>query len=260
MADTIKQRRGTAAQWTSANPILALGEVGWETDTRKGKLGNGIAAWNSLDYIAGAEGGGSGTITSVNGDDGPSVVLTAADVGAVATVNGDAGPNVVVTPNMIGAIETVNGESGPEVTLSAADVGALPTSYVPDFFDLTSVPASFPPDSHTHLASEVSDSTSLGRSLLSAVSQAAARSAIGAGTSSLVIGTLVTNAKAGNYTPTIADLPAGSTLTVKATAGVWPSRPTARTDIVVQWVDSVGSAIATPAGALAGDIVIQNAA
>lgn len=29
----IKHRRGTASQWTSANPILGAGEIGVESDT-----------------------------------------------------------------------------------------------------------------------------------------------------------------------------------------------------------------------------------
>jgi len=44
-------RRGTAAQWTSANPTLASGELGLETDTGLVKAGNGTTAWNSLVYI-----------------------------------------------------------------------------------------------------------------------------------------------------------------------------------------------------------------
>lgn len=52
-------RRGTAAQWTSANPTLAAGEPGLETDTGKFKVGNGSTAWNSLAYV------GAGTVTSV---------------------------------------------------------------------------------------------------------------------------------------------------------------------------------------------------
>jgi hypothetical protein len=47
----IQLRRGTAAQWTSANPTLAAGEFGFETDTGKAKIGNGVTAWNSLAYI-----------------------------------------------------------------------------------------------------------------------------------------------------------------------------------------------------------------
>jgi hypothetical protein len=45
----IQFRRGTALQWSLANPTLAAGEFGYETDTRKFKLGAG--AWNSLPYI-----------------------------------------------------------------------------------------------------------------------------------------------------------------------------------------------------------------
>jgi hypothetical protein len=57
----IQIRNGTAAQWTSANPVLAAGEVGIENDTRKQKFGDGTTAWNSLAYASG------GTVTSVTG-------------------------------------------------------------------------------------------------------------------------------------------------------------------------------------------------
>lgn len=52
----IQYRRGTAAQWTSANPTLALGEPGYETDTGKFKVGDGSLAWNSLPYASGPQG------------------------------------------------------------------------------------------------------------------------------------------------------------------------------------------------------------
>jgi hypothetical protein len=50
MAVTIKLRRDTASNWTSNNPTLAEGEPGFETDTGKIKYGDGLTAWNSLDY------------------------------------------------------------------------------------------------------------------------------------------------------------------------------------------------------------------
>lgn len=53
MSATIQVRRGTASQWTSANPTLAAGEIGFETDTFKIKIGNGSTAWTSLQYAAG---------------------------------------------------------------------------------------------------------------------------------------------------------------------------------------------------------------
>ena len=50
----IQTRRGTAASWTSTNPTLAAGEIGFESDTGKFKIGNGSIAWTSLAYSAGA--------------------------------------------------------------------------------------------------------------------------------------------------------------------------------------------------------------
>lgn len=47
----IQIRRGTAAEWTAANSILAAGEIAFESDTNKMKVGNGSTAWNSLSYI-----------------------------------------------------------------------------------------------------------------------------------------------------------------------------------------------------------------
>lgn len=55
MATRMQQRRGTAAQWTSANPILAAGEIGFETDTTKFKIGDGVNHWADLVYYASAQ-------------------------------------------------------------------------------------------------------------------------------------------------------------------------------------------------------------
>lgn len=51
MATRMQQRRGTAAQWTSADPILEAGELGFESDTSKFKIGDGINQWSDLDYF-----------------------------------------------------------------------------------------------------------------------------------------------------------------------------------------------------------------
>jgi hypothetical protein len=50
MTVQIQLRRGTASQWTTANPTLALAEMGIETDTNYFKIGNGSTVWNSLPY------------------------------------------------------------------------------------------------------------------------------------------------------------------------------------------------------------------
>lgn len=53
-------RRGTASEWSSANPVLAAGEVGIESDTKFFKIGDGTTAWNTLGYGASGYSGYSG--------------------------------------------------------------------------------------------------------------------------------------------------------------------------------------------------------
>jgi hypothetical protein len=59
MTSRLQNRRDTAANWTSNNPTLAAGEIGYETDTGKLKIGNGSTAWTSLGYTQ------NGTVTSI---------------------------------------------------------------------------------------------------------------------------------------------------------------------------------------------------
>jgi hypothetical protein len=51
MATRMQQRRGTAAQWTAANPILSAGEIGFETDTGRFKIGDGTSNWSTISYF-----------------------------------------------------------------------------------------------------------------------------------------------------------------------------------------------------------------
>lgn len=81
----IQIRKGTAAQWTAANPILAEGELGLETDTGKIKGGNGTDTWNSLPY-SGSGGSGGNSVDSVNGQTGV-VVLDKGDIGLSSVDN-----------------------------------------------------------------------------------------------------------------------------------------------------------------------------
>jgi hypothetical protein len=56
MPTQIQLRRDTAADWTSNNPTLAAGELGYETDTTKFKVGDGTTAWTGLAYNTSAGG------------------------------------------------------------------------------------------------------------------------------------------------------------------------------------------------------------
>jgi hypothetical protein len=51
MATRMQQRRSPASEWSTANPILAPGEIGFETDTTKFKIGDGVNHWTDLSYF-----------------------------------------------------------------------------------------------------------------------------------------------------------------------------------------------------------------
>jgi len=103
MADVIQLRRDTASNWTSANPTLASGELGLETDTGKLKLGTGALVWNSLSYYTLATTGyaplasptftGTATAPTVNASTalqigGTAVTSTAAELNLLDGVSG----------------------------------------------------------------------------------------------------------------------------------------------------------------------------
>jgi hypothetical protein len=80
MAVKIQFRRDTASAWATVNPILSQGEAGFEFDTGRFKVGNGLSPWNSLPYSSG-----------VTGPTGPSVTGPTGPTGAASTVTGPTG-------------------------------------------------------------------------------------------------------------------------------------------------------------------------
>ena len=125
----IKMRRGTASQWQSANPVLSAGEMGFESDTRKFKFGNGTSAWNIIPYASagGVEAGGF-------------FVSETAPVGAnvgdiwycVAETGDEAGRSLIyydgywveLNPGTLGP-QGVVGDTGPANTLTVGTVTTL---------------------------------------------------------------------------------------------------------------------------------------
>ena len=61
MAYRIILRRDGSSNWESQNPVLLLGEPGYETDTGKFKIGDGSSMWSDLNYYIGATGGPGST-------------------------------------------------------------------------------------------------------------------------------------------------------------------------------------------------------
>ena len=93
MASIIQIRRDTASAWTSANPTLAQGELGLETDTSKLKSGDGTTAWTSLTYyslgtvgyLASTGGALTGAITTNSTFDGRDVSVDGTKLDGIAT-------------------------------------------------------------------------------------------------------------------------------------------------------------------------------
>lgn len=155
MAVKIQFRRDTASAWTSANPILSQGEAGYEYDTGRFKVGNGLTPWNTLPYSSGVTGptgpsvtgptgptGAASTVTGPTGSTGPQGPIgnqgPTGPTGAVSTVPGPTGAEGPTGPTgPTGAASTVTGPTGPTGSTgpqgtsisfkgSVATVGALP--------------------------------------------------------------------------------------------------------------------------------------
>ena len=61
----VKVKRATAARWASENPVLAAGEIGYEKDTRKIKLGDGTSTWTQLSYLVADGSGAAGQAATI---------------------------------------------------------------------------------------------------------------------------------------------------------------------------------------------------
>ena len=85
----IQLKRATASSWSSNNPVLYAGEIGYETDTNKFKIGDGTTAYNSLAYF-------NGNLTGSNLNDLADVTITSATNGDFLRWNGSAWINDAV--------------------------------------------------------------------------------------------------------------------------------------------------------------------
>jgi hypothetical protein len=121
MATRMQQRRGTALQWTTADPVLNAGEMGWESDTNKFKIGDGINHWEDLDYFLDA--------VALGGSIDDYIPLTQKDA-ASGVPSLDASKNLIVA----GASIIVEGatDNGNETTLTVTDPTADRTITFPD--------------------------------------------------------------------------------------------------------------------------------
>lgn len=140
----IQIRRGTAAQWTSANPTLAAGEFGYESDTGKAKIGNGSSAWTALSY---ALTGATGTVTSIVAGTG----LTGGTITSTGTIAIDTATTADLTTAQTLTNKTltdpkinlaINAQTGTTYTFVLADNGKVVTASNASAITITIPPAS----------------------------------------------------------------------------------------------------------------------
>ena len=140
----IQIRRGTAAQWTSANPTLAAGEFGYETDTGKAKIGNGSSAWIILSY---AISGAAGTVTSITAGTG----LSGGTITSTGTIAIDTATTADLTTAQTLTNKTltdpkinlaINAQTGTTYTFVLADNGKVVTASNASAITITIPPAS----------------------------------------------------------------------------------------------------------------------
>jgi hypothetical protein len=105
----IQTRRGAAATWTSTNPTLAAGEIGFESDTGNFKIGNGSTAWASLAYNlnGGVSTSGGSTITVASGSTVP-LTIQNNGTGNSFVVNDEATDTSNFVIDAAGAITSAN--------------------------------------------------------------------------------------------------------------------------------------------------------
>jgi hypothetical protein len=154
MTSRLQNRRDTASAWTSANPTLAAGEMGLETDTGKWKMGDGALAWNSLPYSyaagsAGAQGttGSQGAIgaqglqgvTGAQGQVGQQGITGSQGLTGTQGAQGIQG-TIGVTG---GGIAGFNAQTGTTYTLVGTDVNKLVTASNASAITVTVPPSIF---------------------------------------------------------------------------------------------------------------------
>lgn len=110
----IQHRRGTAAQWADANPVLAAAEFGYERDTGVLKIGDGTTAYADLDPVGG---------------DGPAGPVAWADLTGVPSTFPPA-THGHAQGDVTGLTAALTGLDGRLDTLEAAP--ALPVTFVVD--------------------------------------------------------------------------------------------------------------------------------
>ena len=158
MSTRIRFRRDTAANWTSNNPTLTTGELGYETNTGKFKIGNNTNAWTALPYSITAE------LSEGNLNDLKDVTITSAADGDFLRWNGTAWINdaVNLSTDTIGSyVASLVAGTGVTLTNNSGE-GATPTVAVTaNTYDAYGSASTAATNAATALSNHEADTTSI---------------------------------------------------------------------------------------------------
>lgn len=112
----IQIRNDASHVWTSVNPVLAKGELGIETDTNKGKIGDGTTSWTELPYAFGNAAG---------------------DPVAWGDIVGSLAANAPLV-SALGAKQDVSAKGQPNGYAGLGDAGKIEEGFLPDGLEKTS--------------------------------------------------------------------------------------------------------------------------
>lgn len=146
MSVTIKIRRGTSAQWADSLDPLFLGELGYDTESKVIKIGDGTTLWGNLDSINKYE------ISEIAQDSiydaltnfvstGENISVSYSDEGNYIIL--DTGPNVVLTSDLETALSSLGNTidegfvplssvGNPDGVATLDSDGKIPDSEIPD--------------------------------------------------------------------------------------------------------------------------------
>lgn len=158
MSVKIQLKRTTASAWTSLNPTLDVGEIGYETDTKKFKIGDGSTAWTSLAYSITAN-LASGVLNDL-GD----VTITSAANGDFLRWNGSAWINdaVNLSTDTVGSyVESLVAGTGITLTNNSGEAATPTIAVTANTYDAYGAASSAASAASSALSSHESDTTNI---------------------------------------------------------------------------------------------------
>lgn len=167
----IQLRRGTTAQWASSTDALSMGEVGFDTDLKKFKIGDGVTLWESLEWasilpselnelvddrVNGLLVAGTGVALSYNDGSNTLTINTNLTAGSGISISGatiSLSDPVVDASDVNGLSEAIDDRVN---GLLVAGSG-IQLTYVDNSDSLTIAVTGIALSGHTHTASEITD-------------------------------------------------------------------------------------------------------